>query len=300
MPKASLLVVEDSPTQAVQIKAFLQHHDFDVAMATNGRTALETLRRHRPDVVVTDLEMPEVNGLELVEAVNHEFKKLPVVLITARGNEEIAAAALRKGAASYVPKWAMEADLIPTLERILAVLRADRGSSRLAGCVCNALTLFELESDHSLVPYLIARLQEDLVQMGLCDENEFMPVATALDEALTNAMVHGNLEVSSELRGVADGSHYADLIRSRRQEPPYCDRRVRVRVEADREQATFVVKDEGPGFDPQLVPDPADPANLEKVSGRGLLLIAAFMDEVSHNEKGNEITMIKRRRTGLS
>ena len=59
-------------------------------------------------------------------------------------------------------------------------------------------------------------------------------------------------------------------------------------------EATYIVRDEGPGFDPSILPDPTDPENLGKVSGRGLLLIRTFMDEVYHNERGNEIAMIKR------
>lgn len=58
-----------------------------------------------------------------------------------------------------------------------------------------------------------------------------------------------------------------------------------------------MIRDEGPGFDSTSLPDPTDPVNLEKVSGRGLLLIRTFMDEVRHNPKGNEIVLVKRRRT---
>jgi anti-sigma regulatory factor (Ser/Thr protein kinase) len=60
-----------------------------------------------------------------------------------------------------------------------------------------------------------------------------------------------------------------------------------------RHEATFSVRDEGSGFDPALLPDPTDPANLGRVSGRGLLLIHTFMDRVEHNEKGNQIVMTK-------
>ena len=62
-----------------------------------------------------------------------------------------------------------------------------------------------------------------------------------------------------------------------------------------RDEATFLVRDEGLGFDPSTLPDPTDPANLGKVSGRGLLLIQTFMDHVEHNATGNQITMVKRR-----
>ena len=71
--------------------------------------------------------------------------------------------------------------------------------------------------------------------------------------------------------------------------------RVYVTVRMSRVEAVFMIRDEGPGFDPASLPDPTDPANLERVSGRGLLLIQTFMDKVEHNETGNQITMVKRR-----
>ena len=67
-------------------------------------------------------------------------------------------------------------------------------------------------------------------------------------------------------------------------------------MQASRSSVEFVIRDEGPGFDLSGLPDPTDPENLAKVSGRGLLLINAFMDEVRHNDQGNEITMVKKKR----
>ncbi|HEY7428312.1 MAG TPA: ATP-binding protein, partial [Gemmataceae bacterium] len=108
------------------------------------------------------------------------------------------------------------------------------------------------------------------------------------------ALYHGNLEVGSELRE-SDEKAYRQLVEERRHSKPYADRRIHVHARASADEACYVVRDEGPGFNPNILPDPTDPANLEKVTGRGLLLIRTFMDEVRHNEKGNEIVMIKRR-----
>jgi len=69
-----------------------------------------------------------------------------------------------------------------------------------------------------------------------------------------------------------------------------------VHARLSRSEAVYVIRDEGPGFDP----DPTDPAHLEMPSGRGLLLIRAFMDEVIHNPTGNQVTLIKRRQASPS
>jgi anti-sigma regulatory factor (Ser/Thr protein kinase) len=116
----------------------------------------------------------------------------------------------------------------------------------------------------------------------------------ALHEALSNAIFHGNLEVSSELREQEEAAYYR-LAEQRRQQKPWSDRRVYLSARMSRLEAVFVVRDEGSGFDPSALPNPTDPANLERVSGRGLLLIQTFMDRVEHNETGNQITMSKRR-----
>jgi anti-sigma regulatory factor (Ser/Thr protein kinase) len=118
-------------------------------------------------------------------------------------------------------------------------------------------------------------------------------VGIALNEALVNAIHHGNLEVSSALR---EGSErdYCEQLAERRGQSPYRDRRVRLTVRQTPDQVRYLIRDEGPGFDPRQLPDPTDPANLERLSGRGLLLIRTFMDEVRHNDAGNEITLVKR------
>src|ERR1044072_5438478 len=97
---ATILVAEDSPTQALQIRGLLEAADFKVRTAQNGVEALATLAEQFFDAVLTDLNMPQMNGLDLVIAVRRDFPHVPVVLMTAFGSEEIAAQALHSGAAS--------------------------------------------------------------------------------------------------------------------------------------------------------------------------------------------------------
>ena len=61
-----------------------------------------------------------------------------------------------------------------------------------------------------------------------------------------------------------------------------------------KEEIRFTIADEGAGFNPTGLPNPFEPENLDKVTGRGMLLIRTFMDLVEHNENGNQITMVKK------
>ena len=288
-----ILVVEDSPTQAMQIALLLQDAGFETELAGNGKEALALLGKGPFDLVLTDMVMPEMNGLELVEAVRRDRPAVPVVLMTALGSEELAVEALRRGAASYVPKRILNEEIVSTLENVLGVARAEWDRRKVLGCLTAADLSFTLENDGRLAEPLIAHLEPHLERLHGWDRTERMRICLALREAVLNAIEHGNLEVSSDLRQV-DEREFRDKLDERRRQPPYAERRVRVRAQISREEAVFDVADEGPGFNPSTLPDPDDPANMERIGGRGLLLIRTFMDEVRHNAAGNRITLVKR------
>jgi CheY-like chemotaxis protein len=287
------IVVDDSPTQAMDLRQRLVRGGFHVTVAPSASEALKIVERQTPDVLLTDLVMQEMDGIELVRRVRRKHPGLPIILMTAAGTEESAVAALRAGAAGYVAKKNLGRDLFRTLENVLLQWRAATAEERAAKHLTQTRSRFVLGVDSALVPPLIGRLQANLRRLNLFDETEQTRVGMALREALANAVEHGNLEANSKLRE-DDETVYHRLLAERRQQPPYCDRRVFIAAEESRQGVTYTIRDEGPGFDPSTLPDPTDPANLERVSGRGLLLIHAFMDEVRHNPTGNEITMVKR------
>lgn len=289
-----LLVVEDSPTQAAQIRLLLEGAGYQVEVAEDGVAAMEAIKRQQPELVVTDMEMPRMNGLELVENIRQSFAAIPVILVTAFGSEDVAALALSKGAASYVPKRYVFDDLLPTVGNILSLSGAERDQQRIWHSLDEVSLGFLLENDTELIPPLITYLECYLQKLEICDRTGLIQVNVAWREALVNAIEHGNLEASSSLCE-KDPKAYNSLIRDRRNQAPYKDRRVRVMARMGRDQATLIVTDQGPGFDPSVLPDPTDPRNLENIRGRGILLIRTFMDEVFFNKFGNEITMIKRR-----
>lgn len=290
-----ILVVDDSPTQLRQIQMVLENDGFTVETALDGKQAMMMIEATAPLLVVTDLQMPEMTGLELVAEIKRSAPSIPVILTTSQGSEEIAACALREGAASYVPKRDVAPTLVNVVRQVLAVNQAAQSVRELARFVTHRTVTLRIGNDEGLVPSIIARLELPLIELDLFDEGERMQIGMALDEALLNAIVHGNLEVSSELRQSEDGKEYCDTISARKQQSPYKDRMVEITLMADRDVATFVIRDDGNGFDSSSLRDPTDPENLEKAGGRGLLLINAFMDEVKHNDKGNEITMVKRK-----
>jgi CheY-like chemotaxis protein len=291
----TVLVVDDSVVDR-RLAGGLLEKQFACAVlyAADGKEALEQLALQRADLVLTDLQMPEMNGLELVAAVKSAYPFVPVILMTAQGSEEIAARALRQGAASYVPKKKLAEDLTPTVQRILLGSHEDRTHTELMHHLESSDVVFALDNDPALITALVNHLQQMLRCLPLADETERLRVGVALEEALLNACYHGNLEVGSAL-GKAERRAYEQLAGDRRWEDPYRERRIHVRARISRAEAVFVIGDEGPGFDVSRLPTDVNLSEGERGAGRGVILMRSIMDEVSYNAAGNEVTLIKRR-----
>lgn len=292
----TILIVDDSTMDRRLAGGLLGSIDeAQIEYAIDGSDALIKMELHVPDIVVTDLDMPSINGLELVEMIRKSYPMIPVILMTAQGSEEIAVQALRAGASSYVPKRQLNLQLGETVQQVLQAARLDRGQLRLMRRLVRQDIEFVIENDLELVASMVQYFQDTAFAMGICDETDRMRIGVALQEALTNASFHGNLEMSSELRE-CDHRDYYDLAQKRAGLPPWSTRRIYVTSRFTANEVEFRIRDEGPGFNPKVLPNPTEPANLDRASGRGLLLIHSFMDEVRHNESGNEVTLIKRRK----
>lgn len=289
-----ILVVDDSTVDRTIAGGLLEKHEnWQAEYAVDGREGLAKIEADRPDVIVTDLQMPEMNGLELVQEVKNKFPLVPIILMTAQGSEVIAVEALQQGASSYVPKVQLTELLVETVEQVLILAGEKKSKQSLMRCLDRTKSRFILSNEPPILSSLVSHLQGLVRDMELLSETDRLRVGVALEEALLNASYHGNLEVSSKLRET-DHAQYYELARQRLSIAPYSSRSIYVDIEIDSSGLKYTIEDEGPGFDPTTLPDPTDPANLEKPCGRGLLLMRTFMDDIQYNEKGNRVVMTKK------
>lgn len=290
----TILVVDDEAVDRELARRCLASiEDLEIRQAGDGAEALRLVSEQPPDLILTDLRMPVMDGLELVTRVREQHPTIPVILMTSRGNEQVAVRALRSGAASYVPKSDLRSSLADTVREVLEIAEAGRSRRRILRFLQGREIRFELGTDPTLIAPLVGFLTEGLTRLGFESESFRTQIGMALMEALSNAIIHGNLEVGSELRDQGTGAYY-DLIQKRCGEEPYHRRKVLCVARETPGQVEYMIEDEGPGFDPASLPDPEAPESLTRVRGRGLLLIHTFMDTVRHNEKGNRITMTKK------
>lgn len=291
---ATFLIVDDSAADRQLAAGLLETvSDSTVLHAENGKEALATLEKQRPDLVLTDMLMPRMTGLELLTTLKSDHPDIPVILMTAHGTEELAAKALKEGAASYVPKRRLADDLLDTVERVLMASAKDRAHSQLMHHLTGCQLEFVLANDLTLADMLVDHLQEALRCMPLGDETERMRVGIAFKAALENAYYHGNLEIGATI-GQANRNAIEELEQRRRCEPPYRDRCIRVQARISREEAVVAIADDGPGFDWSKLPAPTEMDRAGRITGRGIILMRTFLDEVVFSPKGNEVTLTKR------
>jgi CheY-like chemotaxis protein len=291
-----VLVVDDSPVDRRLIGRLLEKgKDYTVDYAAHGVEALRQLETRMADVVLTDMQMPNMDGLKLVETIHRVYPLLPVIIMTAHGSEDVAVKALMAGAAGFVPKGGLARALIDAVESVLSATRPKGQQERLLECVSSGECALELENDRNLFAPLLEWIQQLLTGLRLVDRSEALRVALAVEEALLNAMYHGNLELNEE-EVFAATSQFHESGRGwpePGQQAIPAGRRIHVAIGFSREQVSFTIRDGGSGFDSASLPDPVDPATLTRETGRGLVLMRTFMDQVRFNAEGNEVTLVK-------
>jgi CheY-like chemotaxis protein len=302
---ARILVVDDSAVDRRFVGGLLSR-DFNylVEFAEDGADALTKIRQAAPDLIVTDLQMPNRNGLELVSAVRLHHSGIPIILMTGHGSEGLAVEALQRGAAGYVPKPQLGECLLDAVAQALLLAQADSTYERLIACLQECEFDFELENDSELVDALVDLIQQMATGMRLTDATGRFRLGAAVKEAVQNAIFRGNLELSYsqaiDVRGGGLSDELMQIVLERRMQSPYCDRRVVVQVRMNSHEARFVIRDSGKGFKGANHAPPASNSGiLESRGGRGLVLMRAFMDQVMFNDQGNEVTLVMRREAAV-
>jgi PleD family two-component response regulator len=104
--KATILIVEDSPTQLLRLKNLLEKNGFNIEQAANGENALSCAQNARPDIIISDIFMPKMSGYELCKALKEDASlgSVPVILLTTLSASESIVEALNSGADYFMPK----------------------------------------------------------------------------------------------------------------------------------------------------------------------------------------------------
>ncbi|MEJ1965554.1 MAG: response regulator transcription factor [Gammaproteobacteria bacterium] len=188
-----VLAVDDHPLLREGIAAVIEG-EADmvlVAEATNGREAIEMFRKHRPDVTLMDLRMPDMNGIDAISAIRSEFSSARIVVLTTYAGDVQALGALKAGAAGYLLKSMLRKELIDTIRMVHA------GKRRIPPEIAAEI------AEHAIDDALTERETEVLRRVGAGHSNK--QIATQL--SITEGTVKAHMKSILPKLGARDRTH---------------------------------------------------------------------------------------------
>ena len=272
MQKRRILIVDSNDELRGLLDDVLSELGHEVVALANAENATTLPDLDRFDLVISDLsDDGDTGGVQILSELNRQQVMIPVVVASEEKQQPGIVKAFRMGAANFVRRPFERDELQAIIDKTLSYKLRFVEDLKILPHVCERIE-FELPSDISLMNGVLHYLMERVVKLGLINPQR-SNLFVALDEAFVNAVKHGNKFDHNKI--------------------------VRITAELSTHEARFIVEDEGEGFNPADVPDPLDPMNLFKTSGRGVLLIHNIMDEVAYSERGNRVVMIKRAEASL-
>lgn len=262
MEKRRILIVDNNDELRVLLEQTLGRLGHEVIVTGEREKALRRDDLDSFDLIISDLSEAEING----EPISELHRKH---LVTHLGGQHLGPGvikAFKMGAANYRRLPYDREELREIVEQTLANKLRYLDDNSAFSHVHEKIE-FELPSDLALMNGVLEYLQERVSKLGLI-RPERSNLFVALDEAFVNAVKHGNKNDLTKL--------------------------VKITADLSPKEASFTVEDEGEGFDIREIPNPCDPENLFRTSGRGVLLIYNIMDEVEYNAQGNRVKMVKR------
>ncbi|HEX7997400.1 MAG TPA: ATP-binding protein [Pyrinomonadaceae bacterium] len=266
MDRRRILIVDNNDELRAMLEQVLRELGHEVVATGDRAEALAREDLEEFDLIISDLTEDADSGVQLVSELKRKRLLVPVVVSTDEAQQPGLVKAFKMGAANFLRQPYNKEELRSIVDKTLSYKLRFVDDLKILPYVREKID-FELPSDVTLMNGVLQYLIERLAKLGVI-KPERSNLFVALDEAFVNAVKHGNRNDPAKL--------------------------VRITAELSTKEARFTIEDEGDGFNVQEIPDPRDPENLFKTSGRGVLLIYNIMDEVYYNERGNRLTMVKR------
>ncbi|MBF0546884.1 MAG: response regulator [Candidatus Riflebacteria bacterium] len=289
------LIVEDSSSARFFISSIAKQEGFEVKACENGAEALKTFKEFKPEIIISDILMPVMDGLQLLEEIRKKDHVTPFIIISSMDSPEYTLKALRLQANDYLVKPFKDKDLYQILEKYRRIINARSVERDVIGMLYHKSLGLRIKNNLDLVEKIVDRLVSETDDRIL--PRDRLGIRVGLVEIITNSIEHGNLGISfQEKREFLNNNpkNYLDFVTERDQMEPFRSRRTQIEFAMNSATCEWTISDQGDGFDFKNLPDPTDPENLLQEHGRGILLSKFYFDEVEYQEKGNVVRLVKK------
>ena len=289
-----ILYAEDDRVTRELFRSFFARMGWAYEVVADGDAAVRSVAQHSYDVVITDLRMPGLTGLDVLRHIRQSSPHQAVIVITGSGDVADMLGLLREGASDIIQKPVDFDTVEKSILRVVSSVRERESEKRLYRFVEDEHTRLVMTSKDLSETRLPLFIAERLYRGGKIDLNCKLRMDLAFQEALTNSLEHGNLELDSEWKDEIDSSgidRYSLVKRQRLLDPVYAGRLIEIEIDFDGRCVSVAIKDAGRGW---CGPNSAKPLS-ENVAchGRGLALIYASMDKVLLTDEGRRIVLVK-------
>jgi DNA-binding response OmpR family regulator len=288
-----ILVVDDEKPVRDVLTIALREEGYSPLEASDGEEGIQLCKANLPDVVITDVMMPGIDGIEVTKQIKSLSAKIDVVIMSGFGTEELVINALRAGASNYLKKPIVFDELFSILDDII-FRRENRKRFEIAKDVVSREHK-EIVMGNNLADVWGAVNQVLFNVRSAAESSSIEGLNIGLYELIVNAIEHGNLGISFEEKSEAlQDNTYRALLEQRMEDADDLQKKVTIRSEYNRSELTVEITDQGKGFDLSSLPDMKGPEAIMSDHGRGILLASLFYDEVTYKDPGNCVTLVKR------
>lgn len=290
-----ILIVDDEPSVLEFLVESIRLQGHQAVTARDGCEGLEIFRAEAPDLVMSDVDMPRMGGLEFLSAIRKLDLEVIVIVFTGLGNEKIALESMQRDANDFIRKPFHHKDLIPIIEKYAGIVESRKKGQETPNLMMSKTFVLEFDNQLKMVPLIVRQILQE-VGNTISAEHQ-LGVRIGLTELIVNAIEHGNLGISYEEKQAAmatDMYGFDTLVSARLAKPELAGRRVIVEGWLTKEQWRWKVSDDGEGFDWTSLSTPLSPENLEQPNGRGIFIAQLQFDRLEFLGKGNQVQITKR------
>ncbi|MCB1188303.1 response regulator [bacterium] len=298
MQRTILIVDDEEIIRNVLKRKLEQSTDYKVHTAGDGVPALELFKEQNIDLVISDLMMSEMNGIELLRNLKQIKPGIPVIIITGYGTLDDAIEAIHLGAEDFIKKPFDINDVIETIEKTFRKMAEEADQREIIKYIEDENIRLAIPSDFEFLNTVINYVFSHLRARWLVNDENLHDVKVCMYEALTNAFEHGNLGIPGDEKSrLLETSQQAwrDFLMERMQDPVNREKQIEVNLQISETRMSLRVRDQGTGFDFDNHFKDVEPELLFRSSGRGLLLIRSLMDEMWFEDGGRALVMVKQR-----